>query len=305
MSYSKIGALLTLLTFSGYSQMSPMMGNPNEIEPVAINYAYIPDLGGTEVNDYGINLNFAKPIGKSMIGVGVGYQYINFAFDEATNEIDLSSYEEFHLARFNLFFRRSLDNNWGIMFSGGTSLMSNLEGDLNSEDFVYTAIVGATKNWGTVERNSSLLIGAFYGTQFGEPAIFPAISYRQKLNEHWSYTLGVPITGINYQINKKHRLSLFASPQGIFGNNSGEVRVEGNRVLTNTKIQFNGINTRLSYRYMLTKSFALVTEGGFVPAATLQILDNDNEEIFDLDPGGGVFVNVGLRYVLNRNPPQP
>lgn len=283
-----------------FCQAPFLLGNPGEFEPIGINYARIPDLGGTEVNNYGLNLNLAKPVGKGILGFGLGYQYYDFVFNESTNVIDLSTYENMHLIRSNVSYIRPLKNRWGIMVSAGTTLMSNLGDGITSEDFVFNAILGVTKRWGDFERNSSLLIGAFYGTQLGEPTVLPAVSFRQKLNEHWSYSLGIPITGLTYQINKKHRLALLASPQGIFANNSNEVAVDGNRTLTNTKLQFNGINTRLSYRYLFTKNLAFIGEAGFVPNATLKVLDNDNEDIFDLDPGNGAYFNLGLRFVIQR-----
>lgn len=284
-----------------FGQAPFLLGNPGEVEPISLNYGQLPDLGGTEIANYGLNFNFARPLGKGVLGIGLGYEYLDFSFSEATNVIDLSTYENMHTVRSNLSYVRPLKNRWGVIISAGTSLMSNLGDGVTTEDFVVNAILGFTKRWGDFERNSSLLFGAFYGTQLGEPTVLPAVSFRQKLNEHWSYSLGIPITGINYQINPKHRISLLASPQGFFGNNSNEVAVDGNRTLTNTKLQFNGINTRLSYRYLFTKNIAIVGEAGFVPNATLKILDDENEDIFDLDPGNGAYFNIGLRYVIQKN----
>ena len=186
------------------------------------------------------------------------------------------------------------------MLSGGTSLISNFSSGISSEDFVFNAMVGVVKKWGDDERNSTLMVGAFYGTQLGEPTLLPAVSFSQKLNAHWSYSLGLPVTGINYRVNEKHQFALLASPQGIFGNNPSEERVEGNRTITNTKLQFNGINTRVSYQFKFTKHLALFTEGGFLPSSELKILDDNNNEIIDLDSGSGAYINAGMRFVINR-----
>ncbi|UJH69141.1 DUF6268 family outer membrane beta-barrel protein [Allomuricauda sp. SCSIO 65647] len=292
--------LLVLLgSFKCFNQM-PIMVTPGEIQPVSIQYGFLPDLGGTEITNYRIDLNMARPVGKSIIGFNIGYQYYDFVFDESTNVIDLTTYENMHVARVGLSFIRPLKNSWGLMLMGGTSLMSNLGNGVGSEDFVFNSIGAVTKRWGNFDRNTVLMLGVLYGTQLGEPTILPAVSLRQKLNEHWSYSLGLPITGINYSINDRHLFTASLMPEGLFGNNSNEVAVEGNRILTNTKLQFNGINASLAYRLKFAKNLALTVRGGFVPAATLKVLDDESEEIYDLDPGSGAYFRVGLNLVLNR-----
>ncbi|MEL6304469.1 MAG: DUF6268 family outer membrane beta-barrel protein [Bacteroidota bacterium] len=298
MKYSTL-ILAFVLVQSLSGQMAMLVGNPRDVEPLSVDYGVIPDLGGTEIERYQIGVMFGKKLGKGRLGIGVGYEYVDFTFDETTNLLDVSSYAQMHIIGTNVSYLRPLKNNWGLIVMGGASIMSNLEDGITGEDFVFNALVGANKRWGDPNKGSSLLFGLLYGTQFGEPTILPAVAFRQQLNERWSYSLGLPITGINFQFHPKHRLSALASPQGIFGNNSGEVAVDGNRVLKDTKLQFNGINTRLAYRYHFAKHLALLTEVGFVPGATLKILDNDNEEIYDFDPGGGAYFNLGLRFVLN------
>ena len=283
------------------AQTPLMLGGGDEIQPASLNFLSIPNLGGTEITNYGANLTFGFPVKKSIVGFSLAYQNFDFSFSESTNTIDLSSFENMQVLRGNVSLIKPLKNSFSFMLSAGTSLMSNFDNGISSEDFVFNAIVGVVKKWGDDERNSTLLIGAFYGTQLGEPTLLPALSFSQKLNEHWSYSLGLPVTGVNYRINENHRFALLASPQGIFGNNSTEVRVDGNRSITNTKLQFNGINTRISYQFRFTKHLAFFAEGGFIPISTLKILDNDNNEIIDLDPGSGTYVNAGIRFVLSRS----
>ena len=286
--------------FYVHAQIPIGAGNSQKLEPLSINYGVIPDLGNTEVANYGLNVSIPKRLGKGVMIIRLGYQHFDFTFNESTNVVDVASYQNMHTVRTSISYLRPLENSWGILFSGGTSLMSNFGDGISGEDFVFNAILGFTKNWGDTNRNSNLLVGAFYGTQFGEPTVFPALSFNQKLNAHWSYSLGIPVTGITYTINPKHRLSVLASPQGLYGNNSNTIAVDGNRTLTNTKLQFNGINTRISYRYLFTKNLAFVGEIGYIPNPTLKILDNENEEIFDFKPESGAYANVGLRFVIQK-----
>ncbi|WP_422859513.1 DUF6268 family outer membrane beta-barrel protein [Flagellimonas sp. S174] len=291
--------LVGMMTIGSLQAQLPIfIGNSNEPEPISINYGLLPDLGGTEIQNYGLNLSFAKPIKKGVLGARLGYQLFSFDFNSSTNLVSLSTFEDMHSINTGVFYLRPLKNNWRMVVSVGTTLTSNFGDGISEEDFVFNAILGFTKRWGEGNRFSNLLVGAFYGTQFGEPIVFPAVSFSQQLNEHWSYSLGIPVTGLTYRVNAKHSVAILASPQGIFGNNSNEIAVEGNATLKNTKLQFNGINTRFSYRYLFTKNLAFVGEVGFVPNPTLQILDDENKEIFDFEPESGAYFNLGLRFVL-------
>ncbi|MEM6864677.1 MAG: DUF6268 family outer membrane beta-barrel protein [Bacteroidota bacterium] len=289
-----------LVMASSEAQLPIMLGSSKEFEPLSINYGQLPDLGRTELRNYGINLNLVKPLTKGILGLGLAYQRFDFNFNESTNALELSTFEKMNTINMGIFYVRPLKNNWGLLFSGGTALMSNFAAGISGEDFVFNALVGFTKKWGDENRNSNLLFGAFYGTQFGEPTVFPAISFNQKLNERWSYSLGIPVTGLTYTINETQSISLLASPQGIFGNNADEIPVTGNRTLKNTKLQFNGIHTRLSYRFRFTGNLAFIGEAGLFANPTLKILDSANEAIFDFDPESSTYFNLGLRYVLQK-----
>lgn len=295
--YTCFLAFLVLAT--SHAQM-PGMGNAREIEIAGLEYGFLPDLGRTKVRNFKAHLNLGKPIGRSIIGFGLSYQNVDFAFDESTNVINLDTYENMHAIRANLSFVRPLGNSWTMIASVGPSLMSNFGEGITSEDFVFNIIAGATKRWGDFDRNTMLMIGVLYGTQLGEPRLLPALSLRQKLNAHWSYSVGLPVTRLDYHINDRHRFSLMASPEGIFANNSKAVAVAGGRSLTNTKLQFNGLNTRIAYSYRFTKFLACTAEGGFIPLATLKILDDENEDIYDFEPDAGTYFKVGLKLVLNR-----
>lgn len=296
-------AFLFCCVFCASAQIPPI-GTPGEVDLAGVEYGIFPELGNTEVNYFGTNFTVAKPIGKGVLGLGVRYQNFDFSFDEATNQLDFSSYETAHAIRLILFYRLRLKNSWSVLTSLGPSLMSNFANGINSEDFVANAIVMLSKRWGNQERNSSLSFGAFYGTQFGEPTVFPALSFNQKLNEKWSYSIGLPATGVSYQINELSRVSLRAQPQGIFANNSSEVLVN-NDLLTNTKLQFNGFGLGLVYRHRLAKFLVVEANGGFLPVSNLKILDADNEEIYDFDPGSGAYFNIGLRFSPKRTSRNP
>ena len=99
----RISSFLVLVSLACSAQI-PIMTTPGEIQPVSVEYGNLPDLGGTEITNYRVNLNMAQPVGKNIIGLNIGYQYFDFVFDESTNVIDLATYENMHVARVSLMF---------------------------------------------------------------------------------------------------------------------------------------------------------------------------------------------------------
>ena len=293
----KISLVLFMIAANGLSAQMLMMGG-DEFEIGGVNYSNVPNLGDTEVTNFGADGGLARPFGKGFLGIRINYQNFDFSFNESTNIIDFSTYENMNLVQANVFYRRPLKNSWSMTISFGSSLISNLEGDISTEDFVINTIGLLSKKWGDRGRHSVLSFGALYGTQFGQPTLLPVVSFRQKLNEQWSYSIGLPITGINYKINKKNRLSFTLQPQGIYGNNSGEVLFESG-TLTNSKLQYNALRTGISYRYKILPFLSALVEGGYLPLVNLRILDKDNNEIYDFNPDSSAYFNVGLRFGID------
>ncbi|MEO9871951.1 DUF6268 family outer membrane beta-barrel protein [Ekhidna sp.] len=299
MSRPLISGIILIACFS-YSTAQMMSFDPRDgIDIAGLDAGYLPDIGGHSVTNYGANLNFMKPLSTWMIGFGVNYEYLQFDFDESDINTDLSTYEQIHSIRTNFFIRKPLKNNWSIMISVGPNLMSTLDDGIGSEDIIVNTLGAVSKRWGDFNKNTTLMIGVLYGSQLGRPTIIPTINLRRKVNEKLSFSIGIPMTGIDYRIDDKNRLSLSMRPQGVYANNPNPVLVENGEVLENTKLRFNGFNAELSYRRKLSKNISAVAAGGFVPAPILTIEDSANNELLDLNADAGAFFRIGLRFSVS------
>ncbi|GAB5400135.1 MAG: hypothetical protein Aureis2KO_17200 [Aureisphaera sp.] len=291
--------LLCLSVFLTYAQMPNMASG--DIDILTSEFGLVPDLNGTSIETIGVQGNLMKPIKKGMFGVSIGYKQYKLSYDEMPAVVSLHTYDKFQQIRTNLIYRRELKNNWGLMLSAGVNLTSNFEDGISTEDLVYTGIAAFTKRWGDWNRNTTLMFGALYGTQFGEPMVLPMISFSQRLNDQFSYSIGLPLTGLFYTIDKMHSISAYARPEGFFGNNSATVFVsDPGRFVTNSKLQYNIVKTGISYRYRFTKYLSATLDGGFIPLSTLKIVDEDVNDIYDFDPGSGAYFSVGIRLGMQR-----
>ncbi len=274
--------------------------NPN-MEIAGFEYSLIPDLGGLSVEKYSMNLNFGKRSKKrAMIGFGVSYDYYDFIFNNASLDFNIESYEKIHNVKTRMFFKYFISSTWSANLLFAPSLSSNLKGSLSNEDFILNSMVTLSKKWQNEKKMSLLNFGVGYGTSFGKPQFIPVVSFQKEIDANWSYSLGVPRTKINYQFYSRHTISGTASFNGLFGNASSVVDFQNSQTLTDTKLQYNSLDTSLDYVYRIQPNWTTVIKIGYSPWNQLKILDDENNEIYDFETNGSIFVSMGLKFNLNK-----
>ncbi|RKN37259.1 DUF6268 family outer membrane beta-barrel protein [Aquimarina sp. AD1] len=264
-------------------------------------YSVIPDIGDTQIEKYAANLNFGTKLGKGMVGLGISYTLYDFLYKkDSFIDFNLASYERIHNIRFRMFYRYMINESWSgnIMFSPVIS--SNLEGSLSNNDLIINSILSVSKKWGNDKTFSIVTFGLGFGTPFGEPQFFPAISFRKKINSNWSYILGIPETSINYTYRERHTFSGKASFSGLFGNASSSVTLADSSLQTNTKLQYNSLNTGIQYNYRIQPNWTTTISLGYAPWNQLKIRDNDNNELYDIESNSSFYISMGLKFNLNK-----
>ncbi|WP_282079322.1 DUF6268 family outer membrane beta-barrel protein [Aquimarina algiphila] len=273
--------------------------NP-DMEVAGFEYTVIPGLGEVGIEKYTANLNFGKKFNKSVLGFGASYDSYNFMFNNAAIDFDTQSYETIHTIKTRLFYRYSINNSWFATVLFSPSLSSNLEGSLSSEDLIMSSAATVSKSWDNETKSSVLTFGISFGTAFGKPQFIPVISYQKMINTQWSYNLGIPRTKLNYSFDLRHKVSISASFKGLFGNISSTMNFKDLGNLTDTKLQYNALDTSVEYNYRIQPNWTTVIRIGYSPWNQLKILDKENKEIYDFEIDNTVFISMGLKFNLNK-----
>ncbi len=264
-------------------------------------YSVVPDIGDTQIEKYATNLNFGTKLGTGMVGLGVSYTLYDFFYKkDSFVDFNLAPYERIHNIRLRIFYRYMINESWSgnILFS--PIISSNLTGSLSNEDLIINSILSVSKKWGNEENLSVLTFGLGFGTPFGEPQFFPAISFRKKINSSWSYILGIPETSINYTYRERHVFSGKATFEGLFGNVSSSIALPDSSLQTNTKLQYNSLNTGFQYNYRIQPNWTTTISLGYAPWNQLKILDNNNNELYDIGSDSSFYISMGLKFNLNK-----
>lgn len=263
-------------------------------------YSILPDLGDTDLRRYSLNVTGGKQIKSGSIGLGLAYSLNDFTFFNASRTFDKSLYGEIHTISTNIFYKHNVNSSWSLNISVAPTLSSNFKNGLNNEDFVFNTSVTASKRWETDSGFSVLSFGILYGTILGEPQFLPAVSFRKIVNEKWGYHLGIPLTGVHYTIDERHSFLARASFSGLYGNNSENTTFMGIGDFTNTKLSYRGVDLGLEHNYRIQPNLTTVIRIGYVLADRLEVLDEDNNLLYDFEPNNSVYLTMGLKFNLNK-----
>ncbi|MEL6811837.1 MAG: DUF6268 family outer membrane beta-barrel protein [Bacteroidota bacterium] len=290
---------VAMFTAPIYAQIPGM--NFDKMELASFNYGLVPDLGTTQIENYTVGLGFGIPMKKGVIGSSIRYDYYHFRFNERVNPFDISDFEKMHSIGLSAFYLHPLSSTCNLMISAGPALMSNFQNGITSDDLILSGRAVAIKRWGGQEKNAALMFGAAYGILFGAPNVFPIISFRKKVNDRWSYSLGLPQTGATYRINERNQVSILISPDSYFGNNSSEVSLDNFETLSTTKLQYLSVRTGLEHRYQLQPNITIVTKAGLVPFGDLEVRDVNNNVLYEFETDSSPYISTGLSFNINRN----
>ncbi|GAA0872918.1 hypothetical protein GCM10009117_20650 [Gangjinia marincola] len=263
-------------------------------------YNIVPNLGESQLERYHIAINFGKKIKKSLLLMGLDYSYYDIIYNEANVPFKTDPFEQFHIFSTSFTYLRTLSNGWALNLTFAPTLSSNLESKLTKEDIIYNSFLGITKRWHKNLKKSRLLIGLAYGTRFGEPQFFPLINFTKTVNDRIKYYLGIPITGIDYSISQKNKISLKAQPLGFYVNNSEELTVFKQGNFENSKLRLNMINFSVEYNHKFSPMIETISSLGYTMVNTFDVLNTENNIIHDYDPNGSFQFSMGLKINLNK-----
>nr|WP_246615739.1 DUF6268 family outer membrane beta-barrel protein [Aquimarina litoralis] len=264
-------------------------------------YGIIPNVGDTQIEKYAFNLNFGSQLGKNVFGFGFSYTLYDFLFKkDSFIDLDLTDYEKIQDIQLRLFYRYKINDSWSgnIIFS--PSLSSNFKGNISGNDLLINSIVSISKRWGNYKKQAILRFGLSFGTGLGRPQLLPAISFRKTINQNWSYSIGIPETGIDYNFRERNTISIKATFDSLYGNASSSVTFPDSGSLTNTKLLYTSLNTGFQYNYRIQPNWTATINLGYTPWNQLRILDGDNNELYDIGSESSGYISMGLKFNLNK-----
>ena len=285
--------LLMLTSIVGYAQLGDL---------VKIDYTIIPG-SNSDIEYNRTQLSFNYPIKLKKEGtylfLGLDYSNINLVKEE-NNPFENGELDDFRILDFNIAYTTPLKNDWrfGIRVTPGFS--SNLTArDLGIDDAVFSSDVVFIKdktNDPNVKKPWRIIVGGSYSENRGFPFPLPFVSYYKKIHPKWSYILGVPRTNLQYHFSKKNRLKLYAEIDGFTVNLQRGIVTEDSTVAEsiNMSLILNGIQ----YEYHITKHIQFYARTAYIMSASVNIRDEDRDNISELDNIKQLYLRTGVRFKI-------
>lgn len=259
-------------------------------------YTMAPE-GEEEVEFYRTNVNANIPIKlkKGMLMNSVGFDY--FQLNHNGVNFSTTAFNEIYGINYRLTYLRPITKSWMLQVSGGASIVSNLASSIQSDDFLFNAVLSVKKMGGSPEKPYQLTIGVGYLPLFGEPRILPIINYTKKLNEKYTISLGFPQTFVAYTMSEKSTFKLASWFNGFYANLSEDVVIPGTRKAE--KSLFISAGLGLEYNYKLDKNWGIFVKGGYSFVNEYELLDADNNTLYDFEAAAKPYFSTGIQFNLH------
>ena len=267
-----------------------------------VEYTIIPAISSSfEFNRTRFAINYPIKLNKkdAYVFLGLDYSNINIIFGPEELPFDKENLDGFQLLDINIGYTSKINDAWRIGARLTPGISSNLKAnDLNINDVVISAdlvFIKDLKNNTNVKKPNRLILGVSYSENRGFPYPLPFVSYYRKVSPHFSYNLGVPKSNIQYHINTKHRLKLYAQLDGFTSNIQNSEQINGT---TADRFNMSLILSGFHYEYHIKSRLELYAKTALILNRNVSLRNRDNEEIFSIDTSNGLILETGLRFKI-------
>lgn len=288
--------MIVLIIFSGNKSYSQF----NESN-FSFNYTLAP-IGNDGIDFYKTDIKLSIPIklkkGILVNSLGLDYYQLNYKNDYSFTTTDLTT---FYGINYSLMYIYPLSKQWSLSAQVRSSIVSNLTGGIDGDDFLINGGLFAIKNIGTKEKPSRLMFGIGYTTIAGTPQILPTINYTKHVSDKFSYGIGFPNTYAEYKINDRSALKSLLWLNGFYANLSNPIFV--NTTDMASKVSFTSASLGLEYNYNMDKSWIISFKGGYSFYNDYSLFDSDGDRgdtVFDFDTTSKPFFSTGIKYILKN-----
>ncbi|WP_299362580.1 DUF6268 family outer membrane beta-barrel protein [Winogradskyella sp.] len=203
-----------------------------------------------------------------------------------------------HIIDLSLGYTFKCKNDWRLGLNINPRIASTLTNSITSEDLFLNGGIFAIKDRTDakdIKRPYRLVLGLTYNTTAGIPYPLPFVSYFRRINEHWSFNVGVPKSNLKYTFNAHSVLQAFAALDGYFANIQRPI-VVNDRVADH--ISLSVAVGGLGYEYCFTKHLIAYTYVGYTFRLNNVLRNENTDEVFRLDELNAFYLRTGLKFKI-------
>ncbi len=264
-----------------------------------VEYSYIPKNNSEDSFDrFRFLLNYPIKISEdAYLLIGGEYSRITLNLEDSY-PFPTSNLRRLHVLDFNLGYTFKMSENWRFGAKITPRLASTLRHKISGDDIflnggVY-AINDRTKDK-TANKPYRLVLGLTYNTTTGIPLPLPFISYFRRVNEKWSYNLGVPKTNVKYYINENNIIQTFVGIDGYFANTQERFSIDGKEA---DSVSLSLVLAGIGYEYCFTDHLVWYAYTGYTLSMSNRLRDENREDVFKLDNVNTFYLRTGFKFKI-------
>lgn len=190
------------------------------------------------------------------------------------------------------------DEKWRLGFNFNPRIASTLTQSITLDDVFLNGGIFAILNRTDatdIKRPYRLVLGLTYNTTAGLPYPLPFVNYFRKINDTWSFSLGVPKSNLKYAFNEHNILQAFTSLDGYFANIQKPMLVNGREV---NNISLSVAVGGLGYEYCFTKHIIAYTYAGYTFRLNNVLRNTNRDEVFRLNELNAFYLRTGIKFKI-------
>ena len=233
-----------------------------------------------------------KVFKEDILVVGGEYNGFNYVVPAQTFS-NLQDIGQFQVIDVNFAYVLKYNNDWRLVAVITPRLASNFTNGIEGEDFNVNYTVGAFKDKKDVEKPFRLVLGLAYNAASPVAIPLPVVYYEKRFHPNWSYTLGVPKTGMKYFTKKEHFYQAEVIIDGYYVNIQNDILL-ADRVLS-TDVSSTAVLGTFGYQYKFTKDISAYAMTGYTIFQSGVLRDENRLNVFTLNDGYGWYFRTGFR----------
>ena len=206
--------------------------------------------------------------------------------------------KKLHVIDFSLGYTFKTSENWRLGLKITPRIASTLTSKLTSDDMFLNGGVFAIKDRTDakdIDKPYRLVVGLTYNSTTGVPFPLPFVSYFRRVNEKWSYSIGVPKSNVKYFFSEKSILQTFAGLDGYFANIQNPITVN-QQVADN--ISLSVAIGGLGYEYCFTKHLIAYSYIGYTFLLSNHLRDDNRDNVYKLNDLNAFYFRSGIKFKI-------
>lgn len=211
---------------------------------------------------------------------------------------DKSLFESLHIIDLSVAYTFKTSEYWRFGAKITPRIASTLNEKITGADFFLNGGIYAVNDRTddeSAEKPYRLILGITYNSTTGVPFPLPFVSYFRRLNDNWSYNLGVPKSNLKYFFNEKNMVQTFVGLDGYFAHIQKQQEINGKDV---NNISLSLAVGGLGYEYFITEHIVLYIYSGYTFRLNNVLRNKERDEVLKLDDLNAFYLRTGLKFKI-------